>query len=300
MIKGFDRKGDYACLSVYPGFVYWLLEDFYINLLAPSPSVPFRLVVAQVAEIISNYMDIRVAARNLFTAIALAQYNDRLSRGITIYPSIKDIYDALRTRRYPLQSHLSRYKETLTNRLEGILSVFGDHICSTRALDWERFMQTDWTISLEGIPTDYQNLFITIMIAKIVSYRMAQNVRSPHLRDLLVFDEASTVFKKWHEFQEGTYLIADYFAKCREFGIGFIIGTQGLSHLADSVLANTATKILVGGFGLGSDYTIFGSSTGMTSEQIEFIKRRTLPGQACAKDLRYPFPFTLETPHVAQ
>lgn len=116
--------------------------------------------------------------------------------------------------------------------------------------------------------------------------------------DLLVFDEASTMFKRQYEAREGTYLLTDYLAKCREFDMGFLIGTQTISNLADSVLANTAIKILVGGAGLGSDYDIFASATGMTREQKEFLKRLTMPGMACVRDPRYPFPFTLEVPRV--
>jgi len=116
--------------------------------------------------------------------------------------------------------------------------------------------------------------------------------------DIIVLDEAYPMFQKSHEFKDSTYLLLDYLAKSREFGIGFIIGTQSL-NLADMALANTGIKIMVGGFGLGSDYAAFASATGMTIEQSEFIKRLTLPGQACAKDFRYPHPFTLEVPKIA-
>jgi hypothetical protein len=118
--------------------------------------------------------------------------------------------------------------------------------------------------------------------------------------DLFVFDEASTMFKKSHEAGESTYVLTDALSKCREFGIGFIIGTQTLSGLADSVLANTATKTLIGGGGLGTDYDSFASATGMTREQKEFLKQRTSPGQACVKDPRYPFPFTLEVTRIVE
>ena len=117
--------------------------------------------------------------------------------------------------------------------------------------------------------------------------------------DLFVFDEDSTMFRKWYEQREGDFLLTDYLAKSREFGIGFIIGTQTLTNLADSVLANTAIKILAGGAGLGTDYDIFASASGMSPEQKEFIKQLTMPGMAVVKDPRYPHPFTLEVPRIA-
>ena len=118
--------------------------------------------------------------------------------------------------------------------------------------------------------------------------------------EFFVFDEASTMFKRSHEASETTYVLTDFLAKCREFEIGFLVATQTLSNLADSVLANTATKILVGGAGLGHDYDIFVSAIGLTREQKEFLKQRTRPGQACAKDPRYALSFTLEVPRIVE
>lgn len=290
---------DYASLSVFAGFVYWMLGDYYTNWLQPPPGVSHKAWVPIFCEIPSNYLDIRVAGRNLITTVAdwlCEKHNSSVSG---VYPTLKDVYHVIRSKKYPAVSHLARYQETILNRLEGLLAVFGDHICSQRRLDWNIFHNTNWAISLYGIPTDYQNLFITVTTAKILVYRMANNLRSSGLVDLLVFDEGSTMFRKWYESREGTYLLTDYLAKCREFGIGFVIGTQTLSNLADSVLANTSIKILVGGAGLGADYNIFASATGMTPEQTEFIKRFTMPGQAYGKDPRYPYPFTLEVPRIA-
>lgn len=295
MLKIFDRKMDYACLTVYPHFVYWMLKDFYDNWLQPPPGVGFHSWITTFSEILSNYCDFRVAARNLFSSRAIWLYEKTGN-----YPTIENVYHSLRNTKYPLISHLARYSETLINRLSGAITVFGDSICSHRQFDWEKFVQTNWAISLWGIPTDYQNLFITVTIAKILLYRMANNMRSNDLEVLIVLDEASTMFKRFYETREGTYLLSDYLAKCREFGVGFIIGTQTLSNLADSVLANTGTKVLVGGAGLGADYDIFASATGMTNEQKEFLKRLTMPGQACGKDPRYPVPFTLEVPRIVK
>jgi DNA helicase HerA-like ATPase len=119
------------------------------------------------------------------------------------------------------------------------------------------------------------------------------------LTDLFVFDEAASIFRKWYEDRGGTYLLTDYLAQSREFGIGFIISTQNLSNLADTILSNSATKIMVGGAGLGRDYDIFGSAIGLTSEQKEHLKALKSPGVACISDSRYPHPFLLEVPKIA-
>lgn len=116
--------------------------------------------------------------------------------------------------------------------------------------------------------------------------------------DIFVIDESQPLFKKSFESKESTYLLLDFLARGREFGCGFLIGSQTL-NLADMVLANTGIKTLVGGLALGSDYDIFASSTGLSREQKEFVKQFTNPGMACIRDPRYPFPFLLEVPKIA-
>jgi hypothetical protein len=290
---------EYHALLRYNQFTYWLLEDYYTNWLEPPPGVRLEAWVNTFCEILSNFLDIRVAARSFLASkvVWLCKRQNSVETGI--YPTVKDIFYLVRKMKIPLMSHTARYQETIVNRLEGLITVFGDHISSRRRMNWQRYLCTDWAISLDGIPSDLQNLFIATTIAKIMLHRIVNNMRSASLVDLFVFDEGSTVFKRNHEFREGTYLLTDYMAQAREFGMGFLIGTQTISHIADSVLANTAIKVMVGGAGLGGDYDAFAASTGMTHEQKAFLRQLTRPGQACAKDPRYPFPFTLEVPRIA-
>ncbi len=217
------------------------------------------------------------------------------------YPTLKDVYIYLLYKlKVPLISHTARHRETLINRLEGLFAVFSDNINSHRQLNWNKFLKTDWALSLVGLPTDFQNLLITIIIAKVLMYRIVNNLRSQKLEILIVLDEASTMFKKWHEQREGNYLLLDYLAQSREFGVGFLISTQTLSTLPISLLANTGIKVIVGGSGSGMDYDIFASATGITPEQKTYLKQLTNPGQACVKDPRYPHVFTLKVPHFVE
>lgn len=294
----FDRKCDFPALSKFPSFSYLLLEHFYCNALEPPSGLNFRLWISLMAEIISNFFDIRIAARTLITTAGLRLHEENLARGSETYPTLEDIYNYVRRVTYPAISHHARHQETVVNRLESILSVFENHLCSHRKVDWDNFYRMRWAISLDGIPTDLQNFFITVVVARVLLYRMANNLRSSRLEVLLVFDESSTVFRRWHETREGTPLLLDYMAKAREYGIGFLIGTQSLHGLAESLLANTATKILVGGFGLGADYDTLASAIGLDTHQKEQLKRMTKPGLACAKDPRYPYSFLLEVPRV--
>ncbi|MEZ5357192.1 MAG: DUF87 domain-containing protein [Candidatus Zixiibacteriota bacterium] len=297
-IKIFDRKFEYHCLLAYENFVYWMLKDFFINLIEPSLGVAPRLYINTFCEILGIFLDIRVAARGLLAATIQKLCENRDSYSTGVYPTLKDVYIYLCDKKYPLMSRNARYQESIINRLDSLFCVFGNQINSQRKLDWNQFLTTNWAISLNGIPTDYQNLFITIIIAKIMMYRIHNNLRSNQLVDLFVFDEASTIFKKYYDNREQTFLLTDYLAQAREFGSGFLISTQGLTNISNSVLTNTSLKIMTGGQGMGTDFDIFASATGMNTEQREFIRQMTQPGKAVVRDPRYPYPFTLEVPKI--
>ncbi|MEA1981519.1 MAG: hypothetical protein U9N54_11190, partial [candidate division Zixibacteria bacterium] len=299
-IKLFDRKFEYYPLMSYDNFTYWYLKDFYINILEPAPGVAFERWIANIAELFGNTHDMRVASRGLLVKVALILYKKPEFSGSGRYPTLKDVYKHLLSMKIPLLSHESRHKETLINRLEGIFSIFGDHLCSQRPMIWDNFIKLSWAIAIDGIPNEYQNFFINVICAKIMSYSVVNNIRNKKLKTVLCFDESSSIFRKFYEQREGNYLLLDYLAQAREFGIGFVIATQSLSNLPDSVLSNTGIKIMVGGSGSGTDYDIFASATGMTPEQKTYLKQLTKPGQACVKDPRYEFPFTMEVPHIVE
>ena len=146
-----------------------------------------------------------------------------------------------------------------------------------------------------GIPSVYQSLAITVEIARIILYCMTNNLRSHILEHLFVFDEGSLMFPRIHEMSG--HLLLEYMRLAREYGCGFLVASQN-ANVSDSVLSNTSTKLLIGGAGLGHDFDVFASATGMTQEQKEFAKRSLFPGLAVAKDPRWPYPFTVEIPRV--
>jgi len=295
MIKLFDRKLEYYSLAVFPAFVYWMLDDFFTNWLEPPTARCLSQWINTLCEILGNFLDIRVAVRSLISNKVLWQCEQWKSTDTGVYPTLRDVYYLISALKVPPGSRLNDYKDTAKNRLEGLFAVFSDHVCSRRRMDRQAFLTTDWAISLNGIPTAYQNLFISVMVEWIKMYRTEHNLRSHHIVDLFVLDEASTIFKKAYE-AEGTYVLTDDLAQARAWGMGFIISTQNLANLAPSVLSNTSLKVMVGGAGDGCDYSTFAAATGMTVEQREYCKQRTEPGQAEARDPRYPFPFTVDIP----
>lgn len=297
-VQIFDRKGDFACFSGNRDFLYWLFDDHHVNWIEPTIGLTPRQWLGIFFEICGNHVDIMAATRSLCTKLCLDLVAEFDSEHTGRWPTLLDLYFRLKRIKFPAISNLARHQETGINRLEGLFAVFGNNICSQRRLNWDRYLNSSWAISLQGIPTDLQSLFISVTISKLLSYRIANNLRSSSLNCLIVLDEASTVFKKSYETRESTHLLSDYLAQAREFGIGFLIGTQSLSQLSESVSSNTGTKVLVGGCGSGRDYDLFASATGMNREQREHIARHMMPGVAFVRDPRWPTVFQVEVPKV--
>jgi len=199
MLIVFDRKGDYKCLVLYySNFLYLTLKTFYDNILKPPPGVSFKVWLNTLFEIFSDYFDVRVAVRNLMLDKALWLYKIKKYEETGICPTLYDLYHLIRNIKYPLLSREARYQESAINRSRGLLNIFGDNLCSNRELKWEVLLNTDFAIGIDGIPTDYQSFFVSYFTAKVLLYRMANGYRGSELKNLIVIDEASTVFKEYH------------------------------------------------------------------------------------------------------
>ena len=197
MLVVFDRKSDYKCLVLYyNNFLYLTLNTFYDNILRPPPGISYRVWLNTIFEIFADYFDLRVAARNLMLDKTFWLYEAKRYEVTGTCPTLDDLYHLVKNTKYPLLSREARYQESAINRLRGILNVFGDGLCSNRELKWEVLLNTDFAIGTDGIPTDYQSFFISYFTAKILLYRMTNGPRESRLQNLIVIDEASTVFKE--------------------------------------------------------------------------------------------------------
>jgi len=176
-IKIFDRKGDYACLTIFPDFHYWCFKDYFTNWLEPPPGINYRKWLSMLFELFANYLDIRIAGRNLLLNTALWLGRERNSESTRIYPTLRDVQNAIKNKKYPFQSHLARYQETVLNRVTGLIDQYGDQICSNRKLNWTKYLNSSWAISVEGLPTDMQNLVIAVTVGKILNHKMSTNQR---------------------------------------------------------------------------------------------------------------------------
>jgi len=287
MLMIFDRKQDFYDLARDYGLLYLLLRDYQDNWGAPPDGVDDTAWFNILAEILAVHLEYRMQGQALITEV-LYKISVTLKKKGLGYPTLQDIANALGPSG---QRKCFETNARISHRLNTIANIVGPAASSRIQPKWKRIITYDWALSLAGLAVPIQNLVISVNIAKILLYRIYNNLHSDRLETLIVLDESSTIFPK--SGTKKTALLLDYFQQARAFGIGFILATQSM-NLADEIFANTAIKIAVGGFGHGSDYEEFGSAIGLNRAQRDFMRTISQPGSAVVKDIRYPYPFTVQ------
>ncbi len=286
----FDRKQDFYDLAIEFRLLYFLLEDFMDNWCAPPYGVDSMTWFNILAEILTASFELHIGAQFLIIDV-LKQLSRTRNRPKSTYPTLRELTKHLFVRAEQAKGSARETLLRLGHRTRTLVTVFGNAASSHTSLDWRKLSDFDLALSLAGLAPSLQNLCITIYFAKLLLYRIYNNLRSDKLEALIVLDEASMIFPKTGS--KKTSMLLDYFQQARAFGIGVIFASQSM-NLADEIFANTAIKIAVGGFGHGSDYEAFGSAVGLNRGQRDFMRTISQPGSAVVKDIRNPHPFTLQ------
>ena len=301
MLMVLDRKEDFKGLTLhYPDFVYFHWKDFYDNPLRPPADDDSEVYFPYFLELFSNNFDFRVATRNLMgRRLKLLYERSGYNENRVHCPTMEHLCDDLERLKIPLISTWARQRETAVDRLQGCLTIFGDNIASRRYADWERLLDIDFGLSLLGVPTDYANFYISVLVLKLLFLKIRKRQLSSKYLNLVVIDECATIFRRMMEMRESApAILPDLMVQSRESKVGFLLASQGLVDLSYVVQANCARKAVVGGFGLGKDWDIFASSVALDKQKEEFSKSKAEPGYGFGWDPRYPYAFSLKVPYI--
>jgi hypothetical protein len=294
VLQIYDRKEDYKVLVKDPDFVYIPWQLFYDNPLKPPPNYGPEIWASYFTEIWGNVFGVFVGTRTFIQDKMIYLYKKYgYKGGDSPCPTPVDLLNLFMSLNYPLLSRFARYLESAINEFRGTVGILGDAVSGKYQVRYERLAEVSFGISLLGLPTEFQNLIISWTAAKMMLYMMSLG-RGGGLKKLIVLDECRPLFKKFWE-QKGNYVLTELLVMSREFRLGWCLGSQSLD-LAQSVLANTSTKILVGGLGSGTDYDVFARGAGLSIGQMEQLKTRKLPGQSCISRPDYPFAFLFDAP----
>ena len=254
------------------------LATFVLNILAPPLGVPTSLHIGALFAIFQNYLDVRLACRSLLLSTwqqLVAEFGADEQNGN--WPDLIQLLQALKGLRLSRSTKAYQHVQTLLVRLEMLIETLGPHMldCSQGYPDKALFDELDWVLEIE-VPSDIAAFLTATLAARLYYYRLCNNQFTPHLRNLIVIDEAGELFDVMRERNQDaveSVLTQTILPRARALGIGFLCGSQEYDSLSRSLRSNAGIQILCGGaLGRGEDTEAFGRSNGLTPDQIEFIK----------------------------
>jgi Predicted ATPase len=191
------------------------------------------------------------------------------------FPTFKDVYDNVDSYisahakygpevRQNLTAALSLRAETMHSGALG--KLFGANF-GLRAAD---LLETPTVIELADFSQESVTFIMNILLFKFQSY-LSHLPQSDRLKRVIVVEEAHNVFKKTSEGDYGRGMNNEYFDKMfseiRSSGTGLILSDQRPGIMSDTVIANTAVKI-VHSLSEPGDRGIIGEASNMSKIQI--------------------------------
>ena len=287
-----EKKREFTCLvrARWAHFRVMDLAHLRINPLRPPAGVPHLLWLSVLTQLMTDFLDILVASGNyiLETAAELLNMYACIRDADRPHPSLRDLLDFIKSKKYAGMSHYARHQETSINRLQGILNAFPGVFECDRGLEPSTLLSENVLLLLHRLPNvTYQDFLLNLLIAQLHAYREMTEGHRGGLANIIVLDEASSLFRRQRETQSKTSAMSGFLAQVRAYGMAVIAASQSTSDLSHALLANTATKILVGGLERGQDLREFIASRPTTPQQSDVILANRNPGQAFVADPRH-------------
>ncbi len=268
----FDRKEDFRHLiRLFPDklLVFNLAEDFRCNPLEPPPyTKPMKWL-----EI---FVDLYCRTNNLLDgskSMLLITMKDlyerhKVNSESNDYPSFFELLEALKILKLTGRSRSSNYKDSLVNRLEAYLATNEQLYDCSVGFDIEALLTKSVVFELGGLIDFQANFWINLLLYWMFAYRIGKKERGNRLLNLVVFDEAKSVFPPFENPALGFPPITYMISMLREFGVGIIASDQ-MAQLSNAIFANSQLKVLWR-LGSGDDLLKVARAMGLSAEQAAY------------------------------
>lgn len=283
-----ERKQEFTeLLNVSPDLHILDVETLAFNPLCPPKGIAQNKWIGIFTECMVNHLDIREASSSFLMEHATRLIKQCEKDGK--FPTLGDLKTFIAQQPYKELSKNGQQKETVLNRLNDLFGHFPAMFSTQSQTDIEKLVNNHCLILLHDIThSTVQNFVMTLLMAQAFLYRKLTCGLQGELTNLIVFDEASGLFRRKAEEQDHVPFIADLVQTARGYGIGLIAASQYSTDLAHSLLANAGTRMMVGGFGRKEDTDTFLNLRGCSKEQHLYVNRNPAPGKAFIADNRWP------------
>lgn len=290
----FDLKQDYRHLASERSDLLVLPWDrVRFNPLQPPPDVPPRRWAQVFAEVFGHATALLSGSKNYLLKRLVDLYQSHNDTGS--WPTLETLHHAIEEDTMNYMQKSSNYRETVLNRLDGVLLSSDDMFTASEGLVQPSLLEENVVFELDGLTNDTQNFLMELLFAYVYEYRLAQAQRGGGLRHIFFLDEGKRVFSVYKERQDaaGMPTIDELTAKMREFGEGLVVADQEPGKLTDSIKANTEVKILLS-MGERTQFKEMAESMHLTRRQQDQAKQLGTGQAIVQQENTPPLPVDLE------
>ena len=287
-----ERKQGFTELATLPGSNLQVLRlgDLRLNPLRHPVGITPQMWLSVFTQLLVDNLDILSASSGylLDMSMRLLEQCGVIQDPSKPWPHLGDLCRYIKAQKYFPSSSEARYRDTSLNRLQYLLnSLPGVFECS-QGLDVSVLLRTDTLILLDGVPSlIVQNFLVALIAIQAFLYRVTMEGHQDQLLNIIVFDEALPFFRRVDEMRPKPTALSVLLAQARSYGISIIAASQYATELSPSLLADTATKILVGGAGRTADTDLLAGTRPTTREQRDVLLKNNTSGHAFVSDPRH-------------
>lgn len=191
----------------------------------------------------TTYM--RDGSCNLLLKIVGDMYRERgVFDGSKDYPSLKEVFDALITKKFSTQSRHAGFLETAVNRIQWTLQSF-PNLNARKSLVPAQVLKRSLIIRMDDLSPEESEVFVNLFLHWLNSKRMKALRSATDL--VLVLEEAHQFLsqRRMSRYDLGEPLILQQLRTARKFGTGIVVVDQVPSELPSAVLGNLGTRIIL-------------------------------------------------------
>ncbi|VGO15043.1 hypothetical protein PDESU_03623 [Pontiella desulfatans] len=283
-----ERKQEFTeLLAKYPEFNVLDVNHLSFNPLLPPEGIKTEVWIGVFTECMINYLDILEASSGFLMDHALRLIDIRKKEGT--YPNLNDLLSFIKATKYSPMSKNGQQQQTVINRLTNLLHSLPGMFNTSRHIGISELLNDHCLILLHDVPhIGIQNFLISLLMAQMFLHRKVTAGLQGGLKNLIVIDEASSLFRRQDELKGHPSFISDVVRTARGYGIGLIAASQLSTDLSHSLLANTNTRMMVGGFGRSRDTDEFLRLRSCTPDLRDYVIRHPVIGKAFIADNRWP------------
>jgi hypothetical protein len=294
-----DRKkeGRYL-LPKHPNVIVLPANKIPWNPFRNPPGMNIRSWGQVLSDILGHSWKIYVAGVNYIWQMSSALYDEYDKTGRM--PTFKDLREQMLQTTESTRKGME-YWETIWNKVDTTVSVFGDLLAVREGLRLETLLSKQVILELDGLRADIANWMAECFLVFFFQYHLANDIRSEKLRFLIIGDEAQYLFYPM-EYQDvytemGPPRLFDIPIMGRDMGLGLVTATQMPSMISKVVAANQLIK-LAGNVSSGTEIWALQESLGLTDEVTEYIHRLKRAEWICRINDYYTEPMLLITPDL--